>query len=235
MKISIGKLRRIINEASNVDERFSANHIRYGNAPLEFVKLARRRDDFIKEWFVQSGWMRRIQDSAPTNDSDVTRKDLEKLVEMSQSATEQDVAFSKFVDDEKNISRLFIDFLSKNGYEESLEEYYRVDDKTLSLLFYLKDVINRPRPYQLAQHYRIPLYPLIRTDAMTASYPSGHALVGFVMSKYYSRKYPHLSDSLKSLGEKVAKSREIVAIHYPSDTEVSRLISEIIFDNDLIE
>lgn len=54
------------------------------------------------------------------------------------------------------------------------------------------------------------------------------------MSEYYSRKHPRLAPVLMELGEKIAKSRENVGIHYPSDTEVSRLISKILFKYGLL-
>lgn len=235
MKIRLSELRKIIKEVSVTSENPSlANSIRYGHAPLEFVKLAQKVDDPIKEWFVSSGWVDKLKSSAPLNDSEVTRQDLDVLLKLTRSVTQSEVAYARFVDDESNIAKLFIRLLSESGYDESLEEYYRVDNQTLPLLFHLKDVVNRPRPYQLADHFGLPLYPLIRTDAMTASYPSGHALVGFVMSEYYSRKYPHLAKRLKALGTKIARSREITAIHYPSDTAAARLICDIIFKNDLI-
>jgi len=231
MKIRLSELKKIIQETSTQPP---ANLIRYGHAPLEFVKLAQKDDDPIKSWFEQSGWMSKLLASAPANDSDVTRQDLETLLRLTRTATQKDVAFARFVDDESNIAKLFLKLLSDSGYNESLDEYYRVDNQTLPLLFHLKDAVNRPRPYQLAHHFGIPVYPLIRTDAMTASYPSGHALVGFVMSEYYSRKYSHLSDQLKALGKKIARSREITAIHYPSDTHASHTICQIIFKNNLL-
>jgi hypothetical protein len=70
---------------------------------------------------------------------------------------------------------------------------------------------------------------------MSAAYPSGHALAGLVMSKYYSEKYPQAADKLKALGEKIANSREITGIHYPSDTQISREISDIIIKNNLLK
>jgi membrane-associated phospholipid phosphatase len=70
---------------------------------------------------------------------------------------------------------------------------------------------------------------------MTASYPSGHALTGFVMSEYYSKKFPKISAELKALGEKIANSREITGIHFPSDTAISRQICTIIYENNLLK
>jgi acid phosphatase (class A) len=74
----------------------------------------------------------------------------------------------------------------------------------------------------------------MRTDAMTAAYPSGHALAGFVMAEYYARKFPDVANEARELGEKIARSREVVGIHFPSDTQISREISNIIWENNLI-
>jgi len=211
------------------------NSICYGNPSAEYMEAIVAKDDPIKNWFVVGGLMDEICLSAPKNDSDITRRDLEVLVELTGSATEEDVAFAEFVENEDNIMKLFMKVLSEAGIEESVEEYYRVYDSVSSLLHYMKHRINRPRPYQLALHFDLPIFPLILTDANTASYPSGHALVSFNMSKYYSGKYPYLASMLVELGEKIAKSREIVGVHYPSDTEVSRLISKIIFKHDLLK
>jgi len=39
---------------------------------------------------------------------------------------------------------------------------------------------------------------------------------------------------LYALGNKIARSRELVGIHYPSDTAISKEIVKIIIDNSLI-
>lgn len=152
-----------------------------------------------------------------------------------RDASGEDITFARYIDDVSNLAQTFIDLLKENGYEETMGGFFGVDSQTESLLFFLKDVINRPRPYQLAKYYNYPLYPLIRTDAMTAAYPSGHALTAFVMSEYYSLKYPRIATELKALGKRIAASREITGIHYPSDTAISREICKIIFDNNLIK
>jgi hypothetical protein len=54
------------------------------------------------------------------------------------------------------------------------------------------------------------------------------------MGEYYARKYPSLSAEVRDLGQRIAESRENVGIHYPSDTEVSRAISDVIWKNNLI-
>jgi acid phosphatase (class A) len=70
---------------------------------------------------------------------------------------------------------------------------------------------------------------------MSASYPSGHALTGFMISEYYANKYPKIAERLREHGEKIAYSRELTGIHYPSDTEISREICKIVMENKLIK
>jgi membrane-associated phospholipid phosphatase len=113
-------------------------------------------------------------------------------------------------------------------------EFFGIDSQVEPLIFWLKDQINRPRPYQLARSYDLPLRPLIHTDAMSASYPSGHAATAYLMSGYLGRKYPEHKTELDELGKRIAESRENTGIHFPSDTKISRVIVDMIFDNNLL-
>lgn len=211
------------------------NQIVYGNAPIEFKEIIENKKDPIRIWFEQEGLIDKIINEAPKNNSATTKKELNQLIKLTSVATSDDVTFARYVNEQNNLPTLFLDLLNSKEYEESREEYFRIDDQTDTILNFLKDTINRPRPYQLAKTYNIPLYPLIRTDAMTAAYPSGHALTGFVMSEYYARKYPKIAKQMRDLGAKIARSREVVGIHYPSDTKISRYICDVMFDNDLIK
>ena len=220
---------------NNPGKNIDINQIVYGNAPIEFKDIIEDNDDPIRKWFEKEGLIDKIINEAPSNDSETTKDDLDQLIELTTNATGDDITFSRHADDQNNLPNLFIDLLNSKGYEETMDGYFRIDNQTDVILNFLKDVINRPRPYQLAKAYNIPLYPLIRTDAMTAAYPSGHALTGFVMSEYYARKYPKISSEVRDLGKRIARSREVVGIHYPSDTKISRYICDIMFDNDLIK
>lgn len=231
------KYKDFLNEAQAgvANNSVDINSVNYGNAPLEFVELAQKLDDPIKTWFIQKGLVEKIKNEAPQNDSKVTQGDLEILIEKTKKATAEEITFARYIDDVSNLAQTFVDLLKENGHDEDMGGFFRIDSQAESLLFFLKDTINRPRPYQLAKSLNYPLYPLIRTDAMTASYPSGHALTAFVMSEYYSRKFPKILPELKALSEKIAYSREITGIHYPSDTAISRQICNIIFENNLIQ
>lgn len=226
----------ILEQSLNTSEKnIDINQIVYGNAPIEFKDVIEDSNDPVRKWFEKEGLIDKIVNEAPSNDSETTKNDLDELIELTKNATGDDITFSRYADDQNNLPNLFIDLLNSKGYEETMEDYFRIDNQTDVILNFLKDVINRPRPYQLAKAYNIPFYPLIRTDAMTAAYPSGHALTAFVMSEYYARKYEEIAEDIRDLGKRIARSREVVGIHYPSDTKISRYICDVMFDNDLIK
>jgi hypothetical protein len=220
--------------AGTVDPTIDVNQIVYGNPPMEIFQLAQKVDDPIKNWFIENGIAEKIKSQAPANDSEITKNDLQLLMEMTSNATAEEITFARHVDKIDNLAQAFIDLLAEHGHEEDMGSFFRVDSQTESILHFLKDIIDRPRPYQLARAYNLPLYPLIRTDAMTSAYPSGHSLTAYVISEHYSRKFPEISSEIKELGEKIARSREVTGIHYPSDTQISREIANIIWTNNLI-
>lgn len=225
---------------TNVDSdhkggNYNINYIVYGNSPVEFKKVIESTTNTIKNWFEKNGIISNIISNAPLNDSEITKNDLEYLVNLTAKASAEEITFARYVDNQNNLPNVFLDLLRSKGYSETVEDYLIIDSQTDVILNYLKDVINRPRPYQLAKALNYNLCPLIRTDAMTAAYPSGHALTGYVMSQYYAIKYPDIAEDLINLGKKIAHSREVTGIHYPSDTQISKIICDIIFENNLIK
>jgi hypothetical protein len=216
------------------DPSIDVSQIVYGNAPKELHEVAYRPNDPLKERFLEQGWVEKIRNEAPQNDSETTQNDLKSLVKLTENATAEEILFARYVDDVSNMAQSFIDILSEGGHEVSMGDFFRIDTQTEGLLFFLKDIINRPRPYQLAKTFNYPLYPLMQTNAMTAAYPSGHALTAFVMGEYYAKKYPNVAKKTRDLGARIAKSRELTGIHYPSDTQASKMICDLIFANNLI-
>jgi hypothetical protein len=216
-------------------EEFSMDlidQIEYGNPAIE-LKVIETEPSDIKDWFIKNGYAEAIINSCPANTSSTTLDDFRIMQEKMSTITPEDLSFARFV--EKELPQSIIDFLDAKGKQASMSEYFAIDGQIEPLLFFLKDKINRPRPFQLSKYLGIPFYSLIRSDANSASYPGGHALTSFVVCEYYARKYPELRDELDFLANRIANSREQVGLHYPSDTEISRKICSIIWDNDLIK
>jgi len=207
------------------------NFIKFGNPLEEHLEISKRKSE-IKNWFLQKGLIETIAFNAPANSSQTTKKDLEYLVQRMNQITSQELMLARAA--EENLPQVFIDYFASKGIVETMEDYFRVDTQAEPLLFYIKNLVNRPRPHQISFYYNLPVFPLIPTDACSASFPSGHALSGFVMGEYYARKHPSLGAEVRDLGQRIAESRENVGIHYPSDTEVARAISDVIWKNNLI-
>jgi acid phosphatase (class A) len=225
------KYSEFLNENISIDVEM-VNRICYGNPTKELIEIE-GKESSVKDWFIQNGLFDEIVKNAPLNSSETTKKDLSVLLDKMQKVTPEDMTFARFV--EAELPQSFIDFLAAKGHEETMGEYFSIDTQTEPLVFHLKHVINRPRPYQLACEFGLQLFPLIHTDANSAAYPSGHALTAFVMSEYYARKYPELRKELLEFGNQIADSREKMGIHYPSDTEASRMISKVIWEKNLLE
>jgi hypothetical protein len=210
------------------------NAIFYGNPTLEKREVAYKPEDKIRDWFIENGEAEKIINEAPKNDSETTKKDLEELLVKTKEVSGDDLSFARYVDIVDNFAQTYVDLLASKGIEITMGDWFRIDSQTEPIVFWLKDKINRPRPYQLAKAYDLPLYWLFHTDACSAAYPSGHATSAFVMSEYFSRKYPEHREEITALGERIANSREQAGFHYPSDTKISRYIADLIFENDLL-
>ena len=224
-----------LNENISSKIEYDINQVLYGNPPIEYIEIIQRPDDHIKEWFINQGLVNTIKANAPTNDSGITKADLQSLIEKTSKATAEEIQFARYVESVDNLAQSFIDILKENNIEITMGDFFRIDSQSEGILHFLKNEINRPRPYQLAKYYDLPIFPLIRTDAMSAAYPSGHALTGFVMGEYFANKYTNIAMQLRAHGERIANSRELTGIHYPSDTQISREICKIIIENNLIQ
>lgn len=77
-----------------------------------------------------------------------------------------------------------------------------------------KAVWNRPRPSAVAPD----LHPCLPVPA-TASYPSGHAVLGMVHAGLLARMLPEHRAALFARARRYAEAREVCGLHYPTDTE----------------
>ena len=75
----------------------------------------------------------------------------------------------------------------------------------------------RARPGQ-AYPYLDPSIPTPRHP----SYPSGHAMQAFMISRMISDAVPAMAKPLTALAENIAVNRERARVHFPSDTAASR-------------
>ena len=68
----------------------------------------------------------------------------------------------------------------------------------------------------------VPLHP---------SYPSGHAVQSYTIAYLLSEKYPYKKMIYFESAKRISRNREVMGLHYPSDTEYGKKIARIIFEN----
>jgi hypothetical protein len=97
------------------------------------------------------------------------------------------------------------------------------------VVFY-KNQFQRPRPSQLSPN----LMPPIEVPGH-AAFPSGHATEAYMLANTLKEIFaratsativPSLPDPLERLADRIARNREILGLHYRSDSEAGKDLAE---------
>lgn len=185
----------------------------YGNPSYESVKLV-KDSILLREW-MRLGVFEPLK-NIPYPDEEVTQGELRYMVELQRGVDTPRLEYIKRVD--KTLFTVMSELLDVYGITEPVEQIKKNVEEYDSIIEYLKMVYNRPRPFQTAGVYGIPLYPLLESqNAGTASYPSGHTLQALFFRHIYMKRHPELSKELMRFAMDVKKTREEGGVHYPSD------------------
>lgn len=184
----------------------------YGNPSYESVELI-RNSILLREYIKNGVFDKLIQYEYPSEN--VTKQELLYLLELSNNLDSS--RLEKIVRLDRDLFGVMSDFLHSYGITHSKEQVYANIAVYDPIIDYLKVKFNRPRPFQTAAYYGIPLYPKIKTDASDSSYPSGHTFLSLCFYDYYSKRYPKLAPDLMNFAVDVKLSREEGGVHYPSD------------------
>lgn len=160
--------------------------------------------------------------SAYRQTEEMLEQDLEAVRLATENRTADDVAL--FQETDLDITAPFKRLLSEETTTSTrlkLSMYLTVHNPLLHLTTgILKLYYNRARPYQIAD-----IQTLENKTAKTPSYPSGHALQAFALSKSLTKKYPEKAVEIQELAEQIADVRKIGGVHYPSDKEYARYLA----------
>jgi hypothetical protein len=182
----------------------------YGNPSYDSV--IRIRDSILLRELLAAGAMSSVLCVPYPND-------VETIDEMYQmlSMKIDDKRMAKIVEYEWDLYGTMSRFLESYGIMQSSEEIKQVLSIYEPIEDFLKIKYNRPRPFQMAAAYNVPLYPRLKTDASSAAYPSGHTLTSMWFRHYYMKRHPELKRDLMDFVLDVKRSREEGGVHYPSD------------------
>jgi len=123
----------------------------------------------------------------------------------------------------------FMGLVESTGLKITKEELEKITKESAKIIYELKYHYNRPRPYQIAEFYGIDLNGTELDSMKTPSYPSGHAVQGYLIGEILSNMDKTNAVLYKGMGEEIAHSRILAKAHYPSDKTYGHKIAMELF------
>jgi acid phosphatase (class A) len=175
----------------------------------------------------------------PANSSEETRAELNYLLALQQQRTDDDVRASLHMAGVFYSPRLM---QGDEGFDEVRKNLFFIG-RSIGTWFNPKDLpvtadfmanVWRDASYFIwsfkYKYLRVRPYvvdPSIQNleDANWAAYPSGHAANSYINAYIYQELAPEFADIFLKDAYDMAHSREIIGVHYPSDSEGSRIFA----------
>jgi acid phosphatase (class A) len=175
----------------------------------------------------------------PANSSEQTRAELNYLLTLQQQRSEVDVQSSLYMAGVYYNIRVKPEDSTYNQYRQnlffvgrSIGNWFNPKDLPVTadlmahvwqdashFIWAAKYKYLRIRPYKIDANIK----NLEETN--WAAYPSGHAANSYVNAYIYQELAPDFADTFIKDAYDMAHSREIIGVHYPSDSEASRILA----------
>jgi hypothetical protein len=204
----------------NIDE------ITYGNPNQEQIKYLKAEsycDVLLKDLATFT---------FPKNSSDATKEELNYLVDCIGNMQNREEFQKKFITYDRFLFRYFIDGMIKAGEDKEVVSQLVMDiaEDTKPLLIKLKFHFQRPRPYQLAQYYKLKLFPFHSITSDSPSFPSGHAFQAKLITEVLGNRYPQSYAFMQDAFMDISYSRIFMGLHYQSDLDVGIFAAEKVLE-----
>ena len=157
----------------------------------------------------------------PENDSKVTLDEVKYLAGVKP--------VMETIEGRDEVVDSFMGLVESTGVKIRKEELKKITKESAKIIYELKYHYNRPRPYQIAEFYGIDLNGTELDSMKTPSYPSGHAVQGYLIGEILSNMDKTNSILYKDMGEEIAHSRILAKAHYPSDKTYGHKIAMELF------
>lgn len=205
---------------NSIDDLIQLNELAYGNINQENLPFLLVDNHFtiLKDNFLDF----------PYPQIDETELEIENLIRIQDNAKKgknwnAQYKFMKSAD--QNLDSLFVKFYLKNDLVFDQKYIGRIKTDLTALVMQLKMYYQRARPYQVAHYTKQDLIPFNSASANTPAYPSGHSTQAYFIGLVESFRFPHKAKEIKKFCSMIAKSREIMGVHYESDTEFGKTIA----------
>jgi hypothetical protein len=197
------------------------NQVTYGNPTKE------NKEFLEKNSLVDDLFLKFKDDFFPLNDSELVKDELNDIVDYIDSVSdEENKAFlTRYKAYDRSLSQVITTTFKQKGIDvENLCVDIIVDIR--NLIYKLKYFYQRPRPNQLAQYYKLKLFPYNSHSANTPSYPSGHTLEAYVILNVIADKHPNQYQFCREMIEDVEFSRLYLGLHYPTDNDFAKEVAK---------
>ena len=162
----------------------------------------------------------------PANDSNETRTELFKLLAYNDGVIDRDM-----VEKYDDMIKPFMELVEKHNVDVTKDDLQQIIDEGAKFTLKIKYKYNRPRPYQIAEHYGIEDFKRHKLDtAKTPSYPSGHALQGRLIGLILTDKDPKHQNQYMAVSQKISDSRIMARAHYESDKEYGEKLADELYE-----
>lgn len=170
----------------------------------------------------------------PLNDSELVKDELNEIVESIDTILEVDNV--EYLNRYKSYDRSILQtintiFRQKNIDVEDLTK--NINDDIISLIYKLKYYYNRPRPNQIANYYKLKLFPFKGYSSNNPSFPSEHCVVGYVVLNVIGNKHPSHYNFCKEMIEDIFYSRIHLGLNYQTDNDFSKVVGREILKHKL--
>ena len=160
----------------------------------------------------------------PDNSSKKTRSELHWLKNYNNGEVDESVV--KRGDDIKKVYEKYCNDNKLKYPKDYIKELIKDSGK---LIYQLKYKFNRPRPKQVANFLKMDLPTTTLESMHTPSYPSGHAVQGYLIGEILSNLDKTNAILYRGVGEDIAHSRIVAKAHYPSDKTYGHKIAMELF------
>lgn len=204
------------------------DNIVYGNATQEQLPYLTdsRWNGFVKHFSKQP---------FPANSSIETETEIKELVKYQNLLKMQDKkVLGRYISYDVSNPFILYKMLLKEKEGRNFDEVIdKMTEELKKVVLLIKFQYQRPRPYQLAYYFKLPLNPYPSLSALSPSYPSGHAFQAYAMASYFGRLFPDRKKELYAIADEISLSRMFLGLHYPSDTNFGKQLGEMVVKSTL--
>lgn len=203
------------------------DEISFGNPnqeQLEYIKKVNYLDILFEELSTYT---------FPKNSSEATKEELNNIVDSIKALEGKTEYIKRYKTYDAHLKRYFIEGLLKGEEDEKevKELVNSVMEDIKPLLIKLKYHFQRPRPNQLAQYYKLKLFPYQSISADSPSFPSGHAYQGRILTEVLGNRYPKTYSFMQKVFNDISYSRIYMGLHYQSDIDVAIFCADRVLAN----